>query len=84
MTCAKNMFGSPAREWSYLLIFLHQFWSMVLILETTFCGESVGRRAQEINGGGMLSKVENILTFHILKVDISGYHLRLSSCDKLN
>ena len=52
---------------------------MVLILETTFCRESVGRRAQEINGGGMLSKVENILTFHILKVDISGYHLRLSS-----
>lgn len=57
---------------------------MVLILETTFCGESVGRGAQEINGGGMLSKVENILTFHILKVDISGYHLRLSSRDKLN
>lgn len=79
MTCAKNMFGSPAREWSYLLIFLHQFWSMVLILETQFCGESVGRRAQEISGGRMLSKVENILTFHILKVDISGYHLRLSS-----
>lgn len=79
MTCAKNMFGSPVREWSYLVIFLHQFWSMVLILETQFCGESVGRRAQEINGGGMLSKVENILTFHILKVDISGYHLRLSS-----
>lgn len=57
---------------------------MVLILETTFCGESVGRGAQEINGGGMLSKVVTIPTFHILKVDISGYHLRLSSRDKLN
>lgn len=56
----------------------------MLILETPFCRESVGKRAQEINGGGMLSKVENIPTFHILKVDISGYHLRLSSRDKLN
>lgn len=57
---------------------------MVLILETTFCGESVGRRAQEIYRGGMLSKVVTIPTFHILKVEISGYHLRLSSRDKLN
>lgn len=67
-----------------MVIFLHQFWSMVLILETPFCRESVGRRAQEINGGGMLSKVVTIPTFHILKVDISGYHLRLSFRDKLN